>query len=139
MVISICSVEKIEGRPAHGTQAQNNLPSSARWPNSLVSPHLCAVQLPEEFSVLPCAPACLPALLSCSREREERKKNPPPPRESGGPEDGGRLREACAAHRRWRRRVPGDRLYSRQARLQVAATTPRPRAWRRMRLGSDSG
>jgi len=74
LVISICSVEKIEGRPAHGTQAQNNLPSSARWPNSLVSPHLCAVQLPEEFSVLPGAPACLPALLSCSREREERKK-----------------------------------------------------------------
>ena len=74
LVISICSVEKIEGRPAHGTQAQNNLPSSARWPNSLVSPHLCAVQLPEEFSVLPCAPACLLCCRARERERKEKKK-----------------------------------------------------------------
>ena len=59
-------------------------------------------------------------------------QNLPPPRESRGPGDGGRLREACAAHRRRRRRLAGDRLYPRQARLQVATTTPRPRARRRM-------
>lgn len=79
LVISICSVEKIEGRPAHGTQAQNNLPSSVRWPNSLVSPHLCAVQLPEEFSVRGARGALRPTVhtpraVVLARQREERKK-----------------------------------------------------------------